>query len=243
MPEAEPRAVKRPFVSVNFALTWDGKISTRRKTRSDFSSLRDKHRLLEIRALGDAVLVGKTTVEKENMSIGLPDEALRAERTARGQTAYPLRVIVTNSGRISPMLPVFQKTFSPILIYSTSTMPKRTAAALRESATLHLADAPSVDLLGMLHDLRRRHAVKHVICEGGPTLLRSLLELDLVDELFLTVCPRVFGGAEAPTLTGLPGAFVPASIRCKLLEMQVHEGECFLRYRVVRPRPKAAAAR
>jgi len=47
----------RPFVTANFALTWDGRISTRRGTPSDFSSKKDKHRLVEIRAQCDAVLI------------------------------------------------------------------------------------------------------------------------------------------------------------------------------------------
>src|SRR5438105_6801395 len=113
---ASPRRL-RPFITVNFALTWDGKITTRNLTSADFSSRQDKRRLLEIRATGDAVLVGKTTVERENIPLGLPHEALRAERVARGQAPYPMRVIVTNSGRIDPSLKLFQRDFSPILIY------------------------------------------------------------------------------------------------------------------------------
>src|SRR5215210_6207419 len=157
----------RPRVIVNFAMTWDGKISTRNKTRSDFSSKRDKHRLLEIRALGDAVLVGKNTVEKENMSIGLPDAVLREERVRRGKSAYPIRVIVTNSGRLDPAMPVFAKTFSPVLIYSTKRMAKRTRAALGKSASIHISKSANVDLLEMLQHLRREHGVKCLVCEGG----------------------------------------------------------------------------
>ncbi len=229
----------RPRVIVNFAMTWDGKISTRNKTRSDFSSKRDKQRLLEIRALGDAVLVGKNTVETENMSIGLPDAALRAERVRRGQAAYPLRVMVTNSGRIDPALRVFAKKFSPVLIYSTRRMPKRTRAALREVATIHESASENVDLLEMLRHLRREHGVKSVVCEGGPTLLRGLLECGAVDELYLTLCPVIFGGSAAPTLTGLPGGFLPHSVQARLLSMDVFEGESFLHYKIAATQPRA----
>ncbi len=100
-----------PTVAVNFAVTWDGKISTRNFTPADFSSKRDKHRLLEIRATGDALLVGANTISSDNMSMGLPDAALRAQRVRRKQTPWPLRVIITNSGRIDPALNIFQKRF------------------------------------------------------------------------------------------------------------------------------------
>ena len=114
---------KRPFVTANFALTWDGRISTRRSTPADFSSKSDKRRLVEIRARCDAVLVSAKTVAADNMSMGLPDAALRAARSARGQREYPLRVLLTNSGRIDPALRLFTKTFSPIVIFSTTRMP------------------------------------------------------------------------------------------------------------------------
>ena len=121
-PQSRPPA-RRPFVTANFALTWDARISTRRGTSSDFSSPRDKRRLVEIRAQGDAVLVSAKTVAADNMTMGLPDPALRAARTARGQSAYPLRVLLTNSGRINPGLRIFETDFSPIVIFSTTRMP------------------------------------------------------------------------------------------------------------------------
>jgi riboflavin-specific deaminase-like protein len=228
------RRPARPEVSVNFALTWDGKISTRNKTRSDFSSPRDKHRLLEIRATADAVLVGKTTIERENMSIGLPDAALRAERVRRGRPPFPLRVMVTNSGRIDPGLSLFSKRFSPIHIFSTTRMPAVIRGALAGNADLHLAEGRSVDLAQMLACLRSAHGVKRLVCEGGPTLLRSLLERDLVDEMHVTFCPLIFGGAKAPTLTGLPGAFLRGSTKLRLVTHEVIGAEWFLRYRVRR---------
>lgn len=236
IPKTEASASKfpRPFVSVNFAQTFDGKISTRNFTPSDFSSPRDKRRLLEIRASGDAVLVGKGTLEKENMSMGLPAADLRAARVRRKQTEWPLRVIVSNSGCIKTALKVFQHDVAPVLIYSTKRMPTRTRRALESSTILHLDDAQSVDLEAMLRDLRSVYKINRIVCEGGPMLLRSLLERDFVDEINLTICPRLFGGENAPTLTGIPHDFLPRTIACDLAEMKIEGDECFLRYRVRR---------
>ena len=224
----------RPFVTANFALTWDARVSTRRGTPSDFSSKKDKHRLLEIRAACDAVLVSAKTIATDRMSMGLPDPALRAARTARGQPAYPLRVLLTNSGRIDPTLRLFTKTFSPIVIFATTRMPARTRAALAEKADIWLHDSPSVNLATMLAILRTDYAVRRLVCEGGPQILRALLTAGLVDELHTTLAPRIFGGERAPTLTGLAGPFLPASIPLTLKKMEVIAGECFLRYRVGR---------
>jgi len=219
---------------VNFATTWDGRVTTRSKTAVDFTSPDDKQRLLEIRATGDALLVGAGTVAADNMAMGLPSEALRAARVARGQSPYPLRVILTNSGRLDIDLKVFQKSFSPIVIFSTKRMPKTVRDGLRTKAAIHLEDRLTVDLKRMLATLRREYAVRRVVCEGGPQLFRSLLAEDLVDEVHLTFCPRIFGSDKAPAITGPAGEYLPASVHCGLRAMKVVRDECFLRYRLVR---------
>lgn len=229
-----PTFQDRPFVTVNFAVTWDGRISTRNHTPSDFSSKRDKHRLLEIRSTGDAVLASVTTVTADRMTMGLPDETLRAARFARGQAEYPLRVLLTNSGRIDPSLPLFEKTFSPIAIFSTSRMPAEIREALAGKAHLHLAQGDTVSLREMMGTLRQEYSVQKLVCEGGGQVFRSLLAEDLVDEVHLTLCPRIFGGIAAPTLTGVAREFLPHSTRCNLESMEIAEDECFLRYTVER---------
>lgn len=226
------RQPARPFVTVNFAITWDGRVSTRKFTPSDFSSKRDKRRLAEIRSTSDAVLVGASTIAADKMTLGISDPALRAERIARKLPSHPLRIIVSNSGRIPPTLRVFEKDFSPIVIFSTTRMTQRTRTALARVADLWLHEGAAVNLPAMLATLRADYRVKRLVCEGGPRLFHALLAGRLVDEIHLTLSPRIFGGIAAPTLTGLAGDFLPRSTRCALREMEVVEGECFLRYRV-----------
>src|SRR5204862_6710429 len=104
----QARGYKRPFVAVTFAMTVDGKITTKNFTPVDFTSREDKLHLFRQRALGDAVLIGHSTLKHDNVRLGLPDPKMREARVARGQTPYPLRVIVSNEGRIDPSLKLFQ---------------------------------------------------------------------------------------------------------------------------------------
>ena len=136
----------RPFVAATFAMTVDGKITTRTFSPVDFTSREDKRHLLRQRSLGDAVLIGRSTLTHDNVRLGLPDPKMREEREARGQTPYPLRVIVSNEGRIDPALNIFQTDFSRILIFSTTRMPRKFQNALREKATLRLSESHTVDL-------------------------------------------------------------------------------------------------
>ena len=224
----------RPFVTANFALTWDGRISTKRGTPSDFSSPRDKHRLLEIRSTCDAVLASAKTIAADQMTMGLPAEKLRAQRKRRGQPPYPVRVLLTNSGRIDPKLRIFEKDFSPIVIFSTTRMPARTQATLAPRADLRLHETPAVRLPDMLATLHSEYGVRRLVCEGGAQVFRSLLEAGLIDEVHVTSTPHLFGSRRAPTLTGLAGRFLPKSTALTLEGMKVVEDECFLRYRVTR---------
>src|SRR6059036_2916759 len=229
----------RPFVFATFAMTADGKVTTRSFAPVDFTSREDKLHLFRQRALADAVLIGHTSLKRDNVRLGLPVD-LQQARIKRKQTPAPLRVIVSNKGRIDSRLKIFQSTTSPILIFSTTQMPKKTQAALKEKATLHLTKSDKIDLADMLGTLRSKYNVRRLACEGGPTLFRALLERDLVDQLNVTIAPYMFGGAKAPTLTGLSKEFLPASVHCSLVDMRVVGDECFLTYRIKRSRRRSS---
>jgi riboflavin-specific deaminase-like protein len=214
-----------------FAMTADGKVTTKNFGPVDFTSRQDKLHLFRQRALADAVLLGHTSLERDNVRLGLPAE-LQEMRIKSGQTRSPLRVIVSNKGKIDNRLKIFQSDLSPIIIFSTKRMPRKNRKALQRKATLHLTDAQHVDLAVMLETLRNQYKVRTLACEGGPTLFRALLEEDLIDQLNLTIAPYMFGGASAPTLTGLSNKFLPASVHCSLMDMRTVRDECFLIYRI-----------
>jgi 2,5-diamino-6-(ribosylamino)-4(3H)-pyrimidinone 5'-phosphate reductase len=222
---------KRPFVVATFAMTVDGKVTTKNLSPVDFTSREDKLHLFRQRASADAVLIGHTSLKRDNVRLGLPGE-MQETRVKRSQTRCPLRVIVSNEGRIDHRLKIFQSDVSPILVFSTKRMPPKHQLALEKKATLHLSNSKHLDLGRMLETLRKTYNVRRIACEGGPTLFRSLLEQGLIDQLNLTIAPYMFGGAKAPTLTGVSKKFLPASVHCALIDMRVVDEECFLTYRI-----------
>jgi riboflavin-specific deaminase-like protein len=226
---------QRPVVVATFAMTVDGKVTTKNLSPVDFTSREDKLHLFRQRALADAVLIGHTSLKRDNVRLGLPAD-MQETRVKRGQSRCPLRVIISNQGRIDHRLKIFQSDVSPIVIFSTKRMPRKHEQALEKKATLHLSNSKHVDLAGILETLRKKYGVRTVACEGGPTLFRSLLERGLIDRLNLTIAPYMFGGAKAPTLTGVSKKFLPASVHCLLGDMRTIGDECFLTYRIRHPR-------
>jgi riboflavin-specific deaminase-like protein len=218
-------------------MTADGKVTTRNLAPVDFTSREDKLHLFRQRALADAVLLGHTSLKRDNVRLGIPSD-LQQARINRKKPPAPLRVIISNKGRIDSRLNIFQSTISPILIFSTTRMPKKTQATLKQKATLHLTKSGEIDLAAMLEALRSKYNVRRLACEGGPTLFRALLECGLIDQLNLTIAPYMFGGAKAPTLTGLSKEFLPASVHCSLVHMRTIGDECFLTYRTKHQRKR-----
>jgi riboflavin-specific deaminase-like protein len=221
----------RPLVILHFAVTADGKVSTSKRTPARFTSARDKQRLLEVRALADAILVGRGTLETDRMSMDLPDQRLRERRIKEGKSECPLRVILSPSGNISISLSVFEKGNAPIVIYSTERMAPAQRRLLSQHAAVHLSGSNDLDLFWLLWHLYEHYQVRSLVCEGGPTLVKALAQADVIDEIYLTIAAKIFGGLAAPGLTGLPGEFLPASRQFQLIDSDRGENEFYLRYR------------
>jgi riboflavin biosynthesis pyrimidine reductase len=83
-----------------------------------------------------------------------------------------------------------------------------------------------VDLPTLLRQ-QRDNGVRALLCEGGPTLHRSLQELGLVDELFLTIAPKLAGDGSPNLLNG--GLSTIADL--ELVWLLEQDGELFARYR------------
>lgn len=220
----------RPRISVHFAVTLDGKVSTANRTPAQFTSAEDKRRLLQVRSENDAVMVAKGTLQADRMSLGLPDPVLRNDRSRRGLAEEPLRVIISASGGIGLDLPIFQKPGAPIVLYTTSRISSSKRTDLEAKVAVYEAGKEQVDLNYVMKHLFSHYQVRTVVCEGGPTLVRSLAEVCLIDRIVLTVAAKLFGGRLAPTLTGLSADFLPASRHFQLVNIEIGDNEFYLTY-------------
>jgi riboflavin-specific deaminase-like protein len=199
--------MKRPFVLINMAMTADGKIATANRAVSTFGSARDHEHLLELRATADAVMAGARTVDAASVNLGPGGKKFCRRRLRNGLAEYNVRVIVSGSGTIDPQAEVFKHRFSPILILTTDRAPSVKLKHLRGMADeVRICGAREIDFAEALSWLRERWQVKRLVCEGGAELNDALFRIRMVDELHMTICPRIFGGRSAPTLAEGTGA-------------------------------------
>lgn len=204
-------------VLINFAITADGKIATKEKTASPFTSKDDLDRLLQIRKKADAIMVGRGTLEADQMGMTIPERLHPAKQ--------PARVIVSRSGEYDFQHKVFSQKGGQIHLLMTE---RANEHALSEEVSQH-----RMSLNDFLQYAEHELGWETLLCEGGGELVHALAALDRIDEIYLTWAGHsLFGGREATTLTGGPSSFLPASREYELVEFTpLEQGECFLHYK------------
>lgn len=232
--------MKLPFVFLNLAMTADGKIATANRSPESFSSKRDREHMMELRATADAVMSGARTVDLNPVTLGPGTAKHRRLRLKRGLSEFNLRIVASRLGTIDPQAKIFQTTYSPIIILVSNRADKRRVRRLGQLGQhIHMRafGGHKVDFRAAFAWLRAEWKVKRLLCEGGGELDDALFRADLVDELHLTICPKIFGGRSAPTISdGTGAASLHQATQLRLYAMERHGDEMFLIYR--RPHPE-----
>jgi riboflavin-specific deaminase-like protein len=218
-----------PFIMVNMAMTADGKIATANRAIHSFGSARDLAHLYELRATADAVMCGARTVEISQSIMGTGGEKFRRRRLKHGLAEYNVRIIVSGSGSINPDAEIFKKKFSPIIILTTARISKANLKKLSTVADeVKICGQTEINFRAVLLWLRKKHFIKRLLCEGGGELNAALFRAELVDEVHLTICPKIFGDRHAPTIAdGLGFSRLPDASRFNFRSMKRLNGELF----------------
>jgi riboflavin-specific deaminase-like protein len=218
------------------AMTADGKIATANRAVSSFGSRRDQAHLLQLRATADAVMAGARTTDSNPVTLGPGPAKYRRLRVRRGLAEFNLRIIVSRSGTVNPKAKIFQRRFSPIIILTTRRATASRLKKLRAVATeVKICGAEEIDFPRALRWLREKWGIKRLLCEGGGELNDALFRAGVVDQLHLTVCPKVFGGRTAPTIAdGLGSGSLARAAQLELVSARRHDDEMFFVYRVLK---------
>lgn len=212
---------ERPLVAMNFAATVDGR-ATIGGVSGPIGSETDTTMLATLRTRFDAVMIGAGTMRAERYGRIAAKPETRERRQRLGLAPDPLMVIVSGRLDLPWDAPLFSDGGGRVLILTAAEgEPPETATPVEV-----LRQAGGIDLAAALRELRAEHGVRALICEGGPRLHDGLQAARLVDELFLTVAPKLTGAGPAILEGELPS---PAALQLAwLLE---EDGELFARYR------------
>ncbi|MFC5501480.1 pyrimidine reductase family protein [Lysinimonas soli] len=212
-----------PGVHVNFVSSIDG-AATRDARSGGLSSDADRRHFELLRRSCDVVLVGAGTVRVEGYGAMRVSPASARWRLENGLFEHPVLAMVTERLDLDPASSLFTDAPRRPIVITSSSAPGRDAFS--RAADLVVAGEERVDLGLALSALRDR-GLTRVLCEGGPSLFGSMLEADLVDDLFLTISPTLEAGNAVRIAHG-PSA---ASRSMELVHVLRSGDELLLRYR------------
>jgi 2,5-diamino-6-(ribosylamino)-4(3H)-pyrimidinone 5'-phosphate reductase len=188
----------RPHVTVNFAMSADGKLSTVERRQVKISGPADFLRVDRLKAETDAIMVGIGTILADDPSLTVKSEDLRQWRRRMGWEENPLRVVVDSAGRTPSDASVLRKGPGKRVIGCSKAADPEAVKRLRPFADIIVAGDAKVDLAGLLSGLSGM-GINKLLVEGGGTLLWSMFENRLVDEMFQFIGNVFIGGAGSPT--------------------------------------------
>ena len=208
-------------------MTIDGKIATNRGD-STISSKQDLRRLHRLRSSVDAIIIGISTVIVDNPRLTV--------RLVKRCGTTPVRIIVDSTGRIpldSKILKSASK-INTIVAVTSKASDKRIDKIKSAGALVIVAGTRTVDLKELFYILKKMGFNK-ILVEGGGELNWSVLQLGIVNELMVTVAPRIVGGRTATTLVEGDGyTKISEGIKMELIKIsRQNNGEVILYYKLL----------
>ena len=193
--------VERPYTIVNFVASADGHAAFHGRSRW-LSDDADRELFHGLREHVDAVMAGTGTLRAERYGRIVRDPDRRRRRAARGLHPEPLAAVMSRTGDVPTDIPLFSDPGARVVVFTGGELDTSSLSAQVDVVRL---DPGELTLTTVMRRLRAAYDVRSLLCEGGPTLFGALLQEDLVDELFLSLSPKLTGGGAAPAISAGPG--------------------------------------
>lgn len=221
---------ERPYVLLSCAMSIDGCIDDESNTRLILSNAEDLDRVDEVRASCDAILIGASTIRRDNPRLLVNSERRRKQRAAQGKPEYPAKVTLTATN-LDPRFKFFN-TGGEKLVYCPISKEDDVRDSLDRVATVIGLPEP-LNLGAMLADLFN-HGVLRLMVEGGGQIHTQFLQQDLADEIHLAVAPFFVGEPSAPRFVNSAEFPQNSAHRMELAEVRQIGDVALLRY-MLRP--------
>jgi len=247
-----------PHTTVILAMSADGKITDVALTAARFGSANDKSHLEEQVAASDAILFGNGTLRAYGTTLRVISPDLVKQRELQGKPPQPVQIVCSRSREFDPNWRFFQQPVPRWLLTGNdadvsngqdahSTIDELSGGTgilpvhkkLVENGTTSQFDrtliakttAGEIDWIDAFQQLETL-GIKRLAILGGGKLVASVLAAGLIDELWLTVCPLILGGVDAPTPVEGKGFLADLAPKLELLAVKQVGQEVFLHYRV-----------
>jgi diaminohydroxyphosphoribosylaminopyrimidine deaminase/5-amino-6-(5-phosphoribosylamino)uracil reductase len=171
----------RPWVTVKLALSSDGFVAGKRGGRTAITGAAANREVHRMRAQSDAIAVGIETVVSDDPELTV--------RLAAPPRIPPARIVFDRTARLPLDSRLVQSAgFVPVAIVASRPAPARELELFRRGVETIRAKNIKVALQAL-----RRHEVRALLVEGGPTIVKALLAARVVDRIVIFRSPRRLG--------------------------------------------------
>ncbi len=220
----------RPHTTVVLAMSADGKIADKERSPARFSSPADKLHLEEQIAVADAVLFGAGTLRAYGTTMRVSESQLIQQRYQQKLPPQPLQIVVSATGNIDRQLRFFRQPVPRCLLTTSSgAQPWQNTAEFDQIIICNTSIESKIDWKDAGQKMSAL-GLNRLTVLGGGEIVAAMLAADLIDELWLTICPLLLGG-NAPTPVGGGGFTEVIAPRLELISARVIASEVFLHYR------------
>lgn len=208
-------------IRTNMVSTLTGS-ATMNHVSEDMGNDTDRQLFAALRNWADVVLVGAQTVRAEDYSGVAPAT----------DGSHPAPIAVPSRSLDFDITSDFFTDFTtpPILLVPHSSWDDQELAqriATIESAGAEVCDAGEGTAQNYISVLKDR-GFKRVLCEGGPGMIGQLVDIDAIDQMYLTLDPHLSTGVETPMAT-FQGEHSHRRMQLENVAAD-HDGTVFLRY-------------
>lgn len=208
----------RPYIYANMVSTADGKTlqGPPGSTAQGLGSPTDQMLMRRLQQWADGAIIGA--------------ETLRAGPVIYAPRLW--RAVVTRSGELPLDNRFFTDAREKAIVFAPATLSPQARDRLGTRATVRIVGEEGIDVREAARILRTEFNIRTLVLEGGASLNFAFFEAGLVDELFLTIAPKIKGGAHLPTVVDGPGLPDRQFIPLQVLSLYHDGDELYLRYRV-----------
>ncbi|MFC1627600.1 RibD family protein [Gemmatimonadota bacterium] len=208
------------------AVSLDGKIAPADRQKMRLGGSADLELMEALRAWADVIIVGAGTIRAEDPPFALTDEVLRRRRLDEGRTEHPMVVVLTAGMRLDKAR-VFSGPGRAII--ATTDQAPDPGPEVPERVTIWRLGQDGVDVMKLVERIASE-GYDRILVEGGGRAASLFFEMDLVDEIRLTLTPWLIGGDGAPSLADA-GRLFDAPPVFHLISNETIGDEVFLIYR------------
>ncbi len=187
------------FIHVSVAVSLDGFIDDRSPERLILSSPEDFEDMYSQRAKCDAILIGASTVRKDNPSLLFRQQNLIEQRIRNGLTPELIKVTLTNTGNLDPTLKFFTTGNTRKIVLCSPQAENSARERLGHVAEIvAISNLRPVDIISVL----RSKGIRKLFVEGGTSVLTAFISTGVFHSLRVAVAPFFVGDEKAPRFVG-----------------------------------------